>query len=60
MLIREQYRTITLLRAQHNPATKRIRQIVIGRFRAGVPLAAKLLEQLDGDERHALDLWLVA
>ncbi|MGZ2749940.1 hypothetical protein [Burkholderia stagnalis] len=60
MLIREQGRTVTLLRAQRNPATKRIRHIVIGTFRAGETPVAMVLEQLDRDERHALDRWLAA
>uniref|UniRef100_UPI001CC70E61 hypothetical protein n=1 Tax=Burkholderia diffusa TaxID=488732 RepID=UPI001CC70E61 len=51
---------ITLLRAQRNPVTRRNRRIVIGRFRAGELPAATLLEQLDADERCALDLWLAA
>ncbi|KVL25485.1 hypothetical protein WS97_00745 [Burkholderia territorii] len=60
MLIREQGRLVTLLRAQRNPATNRIQKRVIGKFRAGEPPPATLLEQLEVDERHALDQWLGA
>ncbi|WP_322074892.1 hypothetical protein, partial [Burkholderia cepacia] len=60
MLTKEQGRTIKLLRAVRNPGTNRIRQIVIGTFRAGEMPSTARLEQLDRDEHHALDLWLAA
>lgn len=58
MLIRQQGKTVKLLRVVSGAGSTRSRQVVIGTFRAGDDPAAQLLETLDVKERHALRLWL--
>lgn len=60
MLIREQGRSIKLLRVTRSGDTRRHRQIVIGTFRADEDVPADLLERLDRNERRELSSWLVA
>lgn len=60
MQIREQGRSIKLLRVEHNNATRRDRQVVIGSFRIDGDVPAELLEQLSGSERRELAQWLSA
>lgn len=58
MLIRQQGKTVKLLRVVSSAASKRARQVVIGTFRADDGPPAQLLETLGVKERHALRLWL--
>ncbi|MCQ4437740.1 hypothetical protein NO135_22335, partial [Clostridioides difficile] len=60
MLIREQGRSIKLLRVTRSGDTRRHRQIVIGTFRADEDGPADLLERRDRNERRELSSWLVA
>lgn len=60
MQIREQGRSVKLQRVEHNNATRRDRQIVVGTFRVGGDVPAELLEQLSGSERRELAQWLSA
>jgi len=60
MLIREQGRSIKLLRVTRSGDARRPRQIVIGTFRADEDVPTELLERLDRNERRELSSWLVA
>ncbi|HHY6930507.1 hypothetical protein QZM43_32540 [Burkholderia orbicola] len=60
MLIREQGRSIKLIRTVRGVDTRRLRQVVIGAFRAGEDVPAELLERLDRNERRELAVWLAA
>lgn len=58
MLIREQGRSIKLLRAERSKDTRRHRHVVIGAFRVDEGVPAELLEQLNQAERRELAQWL--
>ncbi|KVP61215.1 hypothetical protein [Burkholderia ubonensis] len=58
MLIREQGRSITLLRSERSKNTRRHRHVVIGAFRVEENVPAELLTQLNQSERVELAQWL--
>ncbi|QRR11820.1 hypothetical protein FPJ27_37090 (plasmid) [Burkholderia sp. MS455] len=60
MLIREQGRSIKLIRTMRGVGARRLRQVVIGAFRADEDVPPELLEQLDRNERRELSVWLGA
>lgn len=60
MLIREQGRSIKLLRIERSEASRRHRHVVIGVFRVDEDVPAALLEQLGRNERRELSQWLTA
>jgi hypothetical protein len=60
MLIREQGRSIKLLRTARSADTRRYHHVVIGTFGMENGVPAGLLEQLDRSERRELARWLSA
>lgn len=60
MLIREQGRSIKLLRTERREDARRRRQILIGAFCVDEDVLAELLELLDRNERRELSVWLAA
>lgn len=60
MLIREQGRSIKLIRTVRDIGSRRLRQTVIGAFRADEDVPPELLDQMDRNERRELAVWLAA